>query len=601
MPSIPIEIVIVSPQRRAKLKAKYFDKLNDVTDWAGQIFAFSALPQKISEVLMALKSIDQHNPQAQKIIFSKDLRSQDISELWNSSPNLYLVSDIHSPDFEKALDFASKKIRRQKAHTSDSEQKDFRAIKRSQSRSKQVETLHQAMTAVHNADSIGQIETRLLSALGELLKLSWVRIFFHINENLEGQLQNLSGLSLFRADLNIGGKNLGRIVFARDSRLDFTRTEKVALEQIAESVTLALDRLAKLDMAENLKHQWDSTFDAISDPLCLTDDQFHIIKINQAFKNITGLPINQIIGVNCLLAFCGTQTPLKPLTESSWIIEKRILTDTEPRKYEVQTQKIKWSDDAAPILLTLFHDVTDQKKIEKQIFETAKMAELGTIGSSIAHDINNPLGGMINFLQLIKMGLKVDDPILDDIDQMLAAGMRCKEIVENLLRFTRKQEEQEKERIDLRHVLQETLKLIELQSRSLGITADLQIPEDPVMMMGHFNLLSQAFSHLMQNASDAVAEKLKSSPGSEGKIEIRLSSPPKDSKNTIVLTIRDNGVGISPEILSRIFNPMFTTKSGKPGLGLTLAYQIFHDHHGNLELSSQPNIGTEVKITFKNV
>ncbi len=228
------------------------------------------------------------------------------------------------------------------------------------------------------------------------------------------------------------------------------------------------------------------------------------------------------------------------------------------------------------------------------------MAELGTIGSSIAHDINNPLGGMLNFLQLIKMDLKPDDAIRPDILEMEAAGHRCKEIVENLLSFTRRQEAPLEEPIDITQVVEQALKIIELQSRSLGIQVEVQTPTSgQAKILGHFNLLSQALSHVLQNAYEAVAERMSQTPGYKGHVKVEIDGHAKG----LTLTISDNGVGISPEHQNKILNPLFTTKSTSrnPGLGLTLAYKILNDHGGQLEIISQPNVGTKVKISFLNV
>jgi signal transduction histidine kinase len=228
------------------------------------------------------------------------------------------------------------------------------------------------------------------------------------------------------------------------------------------------------------------------------------------------------------------------------------------------------------------------------------MAELGTIGSSIAHDINNPLGGMLSFLQLIKMDLPKDNPIYGDIIQMESAGMRCKSIVENLLSFSRRQETDLIEEIDLRKVIDQALKIITLQTRALGIEIiDNYTAEFSTTFIGNFNLLSQALSYIFQNAFDAVSDKLKSTPGYKGQITVQLQATAKHK----ILTVTDNGIGITPEHQNKILNPLFSTKSNNKnkGLGLTLAYQIINDSRGQLEIYSQPNVGTTVKISFQNV
>src|SRR5690606_2311847 len=121
------------------------------------------------------------------------------------------------------------------------------------------------------------------------------------------------------------------------------------------------------------------------------------------------------------------------------------------------------------VFVNLYHDITKQLKMERQIMESTKLAELGTIGSSIAHELNNPLGGILSFTQLIKMDMSPDHPLYPDIVEMEAGVQRCKEIVQNLLGFTRNPNIDQEDDINLWEVMQRALKIVELQTKSLGV------------------------------------------------------------------------------------------------------------------------------------
>src|SRR6185437_2303034 len=110
-----------------------------------------------------------------------------------------------------------------------------------------------------------------------------VRIFLQPPQMLEAQLSRLGDVALFRHELEISSRQLGTLVFARSSPLAFKKREQDTLKQICKSIGLALDRLVKLDQAEILKEQWEATFNAIAEPLCLTDETFHILHTNKAF------------------------------------------------------------------------------------------------------------------------------------------------------------------------------------------------------------------------------------------------------------------------------------------------------------------------------
>src|SRR6185312_3827248 len=146
--------------------------------------------------------------------------------------------------------------------------------------------------------------------------------------------------------------------------------------------------------------------------------------------------------------------------------------------------------------LVLLRDITDEIRYERRILEASKLAELGTIGSSIAHELNNPLGGMLSFLQLILMDLKKNEPYYSEIKEMEQAVLRCRDIVQNLLSFARKQDIGEFSVVDLRTVIDRSVKLIELQSKSKGIAIALAFKE-AAQIRGNINALSQALCNVL--------------------------------------------------------------------------------------------------------
>jgi two-component system NtrC family sensor kinase len=241
------------------------------------------------------------------------------------------------------------------------------------------------------------------------------------------------------------------------------------------------------------------------------------------------------------------------------------------------------------VRLMLLRPITEEMRYERRILEASKLAELGTIGSSIAHELNNPLGGMLSFLQLILMDLKPGEGVQPEIKAMEGAVLRCRDIVQNLLSFSRKQDLGELTHTDLWDVVEKSVKLIELQSKSKGILIELgPRASSPVIVSS--GALSQALCNLLQNSIDAISEKLKSDPLFPGKIGIAVNR----RDGMVQLTISDNGPGIRPEIQSQVFNPRFTTRDPEiySGMGLTTAFTIVSDHHGSLEILSQLGSGT---------
>jgi two-component system NtrC family sensor kinase len=523
------------------------------------------------------------------------------AQILNTGRRVYLVKksspeQTHS-NLEKKLELSFHK----KQPASDLQTKAVsKNWKRTTTINKQIESLGEALMNVHKSQSAAEMEKLIFEALKGPFNLNWVRLFFQSEEQISTHLSRLPDTKVFLHVLKIGNVDLATIVFARKSSKSFSKTEEESMIHVAESVALNIDRLAKFDQASMLKQQWDATFNSISEPLCIANNQFQILRVNNAFIDVTAQKKPQLLGQNAFLAFCGQSHPLARESENnSFIIERRIHKSAKPRYYEVVTQSIILNTGEPPVLLIMFRDVTEQKEIEKKMLESAKMVELGTIGSSIAHDINNPLGGMISFLQLIRMDLKKTDPILEDILEMEKAGQKCKNIVENLLRFSRPQNEGPAELVDLNSLIERVIQLFDLQIKSLGVDVQYKAVPSKAYVRGFSNSLLQALSHIFQNAIDAVSEAIQTRRRKKGEIRVTLTL--RDTGTEI--TVHDNGIGITPEIQRKISDPLFSTKvtSENKGLGLTLAYKIIYDHDGKLDFSSQPNIGTQVKISFPNV
>lgn len=519
-----------------------------------------------------LNALESYNESFQEIELQKIVNEQNIK------------LKLTSTELEEQIQKRENKLNRSRQRLLNTNQK--------------IEALNKVLIAVHQSLTIAELEKLLNEALAEVLKLEWIRFFFKSQTNNDS-LPFTNNYSVFSADINSGETVLGHIYFARKHKSPFKKDEIDFLNQVAESVSLALDRISKLDESESLKQQWEATFDAITEPLCLTNKSFEIIKTNKAFSKVTGKSYEKLIGKNCFKSFLGTDF----LKNNENISAKSVFRvhrnhNNHRITYEVNCQKIVSDNNIdSNFILILFRDITEQLKLEKRLLESSKMAELGTIGSSIAHEINNPLGGMISFLQLIKMDITENDDIYSDIIDMEVAAKRCKDIVENLLGFSRKNSTEIVSDVDLREVVQQSLKITEIKTRSQGINVEISCPNDPVLIQGEFNLLAQAVRNLLQNAQESISEQLQIDPQYDGQIRVEVK---KDDNKKAIITVTDNGMGMSSKVLNKVLNPLFTTKnpSTNSGLGLTLVFKIVEDHQGELEFFSQPKIGTSAKISF---
>lgn len=321
-----------------------------------------------------------------------------------------------------------------------------------------------------------------------------------------------------------------------------------------------------------MEQHWTTTFNAFDAAIGVFNSEGKLIKANRTFEKYFGTEVTNYQKLNS----AGEWPPRKM---------EQIIQITD-KKYDIHFHHYThgW--------ITVLRDISEKEKLERQILESSKMAELGMIGSSIAHEINNPLGGMLSYIQLILMDINKDHNLFEDIKEMELATLKCKTIVENLLGFARKQDENEKSKINLFDIIEEAIKLCQFPIKYKGTQIINKISNSNIFLMGSSNNLVQAIKNILQNAIEATEDH-------QGMIEVELST----NKDKYELIISDNGKGIPSKVLSKIFNPLFSTKNSSkhPGLGLTVAFQIIQDHNGNLEFFSQPKGGTRAVISFQRL
>ncbi len=238
----------------------------------------------------------------------------------------------------------------------------------------------------------------------------------------------------------------------------------------------------------------------------------------------------------------------------------------------------------------IFSDLRERKRMEKELYEThlklvqsEKMSSLGKLAAGIAHEINNPLGGIIMFSEMILEEMSQKDENRDDIKRIVSEAVRCKNIVKGLLEFSR-QTDYSMTLVDVNRLLEQGMLLLENQALFHNIKIIRDMDQSLPLVKCDSARLSQVFINITLNAVDAM--------GKRGTFTIRTKYKEKSKKIEIVFT--DTGCGIQEEIMPRIFDPFFTTKDvGKgTGLGLSVSYGIIKDHGGIIDIRSKLGEGT---------
>jgi PAS domain S-box-containing protein len=252
------------------------------------------------------------------------------------------------------------------------------------------------------------------------------------------------------------------------------------------------------------------------------------------------------------------------------------------------------------LIILLVRDLSTRQRLEeekqeipRQLYESAKLASLGELSAGVAHEINNPLNGIINFAQLLK-----DEPVQRKrfehqmIDGIIDEGGRIAEIVRGLLTFAR-HDENEPRQINLAEMINTSIALFARQFAKDGVRVEIDVAPDLPPVRGDVSRLRQVIVNMISNAHYALKAK-RPAPIEEKVFRIKAQSVTKitggRSHGAVVrLEFYDNGTGINRKDIPRVFDPFFTTRrdSGGTGLGLSISFGIVRDHGGTITVSSE--------------
>ena len=377
---------------------------------------------------------------------------------------------------------------------------------------------------IQKSESSLEIEEILTQILGPSMNIVQTKIVLAPQDSLyEQQLLAHKNQSLFKTSLTNEdeGKRLGSLFFRRDLEKQFKSSEKDFLQKTAEIVSLALDRLDKLEQTFERKNVWDATFNAISDPVMIVNKNYEIIQTNKAFEKKANQDARFLFGKKCFQMLFQRDEPC-----THCVLGQSFRLDFSKKNqaiFDVYGERLPLITEEKESFVHQYHDMTEQLKIEKKIMETARLAELGTIGSSIAHELNNPLGGMLSYAQLIKLEMKPQDPLYEDIAELESGIKRCRDIIQNLLGFARDPSLEKKSILELKDVLIRAVKIIELQSRAIGIEIKMNGLEQKIQIEGYLSHLTQAVQNLLQRSIQSILDQMKLNKSFKGIIEILLS------------------------------------------------------------------------------
>ena len=283
------------------------------------------------------------------------------------------------------------------------------------------------------------------------------------------------------------------------------------------------------------------------------------------------------------------------------IEQKRV--ERELRKYESHLQELVKERTAQleDVNRALQEEIANRQHMEARLRQAEKLEAIGTLAGGIAHDFNNILAAIIGYTELSVFDLPEWNPIRKRLEQVLKAGNRAKDLVEQLLTFSRTRTDPECRAVDLNAIVKEAVRFLR-STLPATIAVRENIPAEPSTILADPTQIHQLLMNLCTNAAQAMENV-------GGVLEVNLSHEEAPSENTrdhsnprhcrcLKLTVSDTGHGMAPDTLERVFDPYFTTKEiGKgSGLGLAVAHGIVKCHEGTTVVHSEPGKGTTFEV-----
>ncbi len=384
---------------------------------------------------------------------------------------------------------------------------------------------------------------------------------------------------------DLAGRQVGAIVSLRDVTREETATEEARLAH----------------------QEWDRTFDAINDVVTVQDREMLITRINAAGCALFHAQPGDLVGKHCYELFTGLDAPCEgcPVVESA--------NDFQPHSQEVHhaTLDKTFQVTAIPILdqggqLTgiahFARDITEQKEVERQLRQAQKLESIGILAGGIAHDFNNILTAIFGYGELLDMKLPESSPEREDLRQVLDAAHRARELVRQILTFSRSGE-RVFEPLALAPVVKEALKLLRA-SLPATIAIQQEIDRECRLVMADATQIHQVIMNLCTNAFHAMRETGGTLTVSLREVEVRSEgnelptwhSPPPGVY--LQLTVGDTGSGVPSYLTEKIFEPYFTTKERGEGtgLGLSVVHGIVLAHGGHIGVEGGEGRGAIFRV-----
>lgn len=403
------------------------------------------------------------------------------------------------------------------------------------------------------------------------------------------------GADALRVTLRATGGVVGHLVCIYDRRAPWGPEEFGLVAQLAPQLAMGLANGLLMLETRALAAYQSRVLDQTAVLLNSVDAQGRVVTWNRASERLVGVSSEDARGRLFGLEVARAKDTQhwremwETLLAEGVMAREIVLLDTENHEipFHLEGRVLRDGTEVKGAVLVGL-DLRIRRALEKQVLQSQKMAAVGLLAAGIAHEINNPLSGVVGYSKLL-LERQLDANIREKVERIAQSGERCRKIVEGVLLFSRSQEAGERTEVDLAELVDRVVRVGEYQWKmhNVRILREPEAFDAPVRVMADADQLEQVLLNLLSNGVDAMPR------GGTIRIAIHDADPDR-----VIFSVADEGQGIPEEIRHSIFDPFFSTKEiGKgTGLGLSISYGIVRDHGGDILLESEPGRGTTFTV-----
>ena len=359
-------------------------------------------------------------------------------------------------------------------------------------------------------------------------------------------------------------------------------------------VLFGIDITGKMAADRALNHaldKWENIFSSMQDPALIVSEKGIILDVNPATVIAARKPQEEIIGKGICEILHGGRSPgaLCPL--------EMLLSEKKSRIYETELRGLRGNflltvsplrqyDGKSGAALLLARDLTEEQLMKAEASRAAQLASVGELAAGVAHEINNPINGIINYAQILIDSAQIETNA-NYLRCIIKEGQRIAGITKNLLDFSRKRE-QSPEPVSVLTLVQHCIELIQHQYMIEGITLSEEYAEALPFVFCNPQQIQQVFLNVFSNARYALNERYVAAHADK-RIAIKALLKNRDSREYVRITVTDFGTGIEHDIMDRLMDPFFSTKSKGEGtgLGLSISHSLIKENKGHLRIQSE--------------